>query len=95
MLFPAVTIVLAEVERMAAELNTDLKSGRAGATSLKAMHDALRGLRTELDIPADSPWGRQLAAVRTEISGRLKAVVDSMPGRVRRLLRPQRVMQAS
>jgi hypothetical protein len=86
---PAVTIVLAEVERMAAELNTDLKSGRAGATSLKAMHDALRGLRTELDIPADSPWGRQLAAVRTEISGRLKAVVDSMPGRVRRLLRPR------
>jgi hypothetical protein len=83
----AVTIVLAEVERTAAELKTDLKSGRAGAAALKSMHDALRGLRTELDIAADSPWGRQLAAIRTEISGRLKAVVDSMPGRVRRLLR--------
>lgn len=85
----AVTIVLAEVERMAAELKTDLTAGRAGAAALKTMHDALRGLRTELDIPAESLWGRQLAAIRTEISGRLKAVVDSMPGRVRRLLRPR------
>jgi hypothetical protein len=85
----AVTIVIAELERMAGELKTDLKAGRAGAASLKIMHDALRGLRTELDIPGDSPWGRQLATIRTEISGRLKAVVDSMPGRVRRLLRPR------
>jgi hypothetical protein len=86
---PAVTIVLAEVERLAGELKTELKSGRASAALLKTIHDALRGLRTELDIPADSPWGRQLAAIQTEISGRLKAVVDSMPARVRRLLRPR------
>jgi hypothetical protein len=86
---PAVTIVLAEVERMAAELNTDLKRGRAGTVPLKTVHDALRGLRTELDIPVDSRWGRELATIRSEISGRLKAVIDSMPGRVRRLLRPR------
>jgi hypothetical protein len=86
-----VTIVLAEIERMVSELKADLKSGRGVAVTalLKSIHDATRGLRTELDMPADSPWGKQLAAIRTEISHRLKAEIESMPGRVRRLLRPR------
>jgi hypothetical protein len=86
-----VTIVLAEIERMVSELKADLKSGRGVAVTalLKSIHDATRGLRTELDMPVDSPWGKQLAAIRTEISHRLKAEIESMPGRVRRLLRPR------
>jgi hypothetical protein len=59
------------------------------ASLLKCIHDAARGVRTELDLPADSPWGRQLAAMRSEISDLLKTEIESVPGRVRRLLRPR------
>jgi hypothetical protein len=85
----AVTIVLAEVERQVRELKADLSSGSGVAVIalLKNIHDAARGLRTELDLPQDSAWGRQLAAIRTEISNLLKSEIESMPGRVRRLLR--------
>ncbi len=86
----AVTIVMAEVERMIRELAADLKSGRGIAVSamLKEVHDAVRGLRTELDIAGDAALGRQLAAMRAEISKFLSAEVELVPGRVRRLLRP-------
>ena len=87
----AVTIVLAEIERMVVELKTDLKrGGGVPMTSLlKGIHDSARGVRTELDLPVDSPWGRQLAAIRADISTVLKAEIESAPGRVRRLLRPR------
>jgi hypothetical protein len=87
----AVTIVLAEIERMVGELKTDLKrGGGVPMTSLlKGIHDSARGVRTELDLPVDSPWGRQLAAIRADISTVLKAEIESAPGRVRRLLRPR------
>lgn len=85
----AVTIVLAETERMVAELKNDLKSGRgiAVAALLKDIHDAARGLRTELDLGVDTPWGQKLAHLRADISDLLKNEIESMPGRVRRLLR--------
>ena len=85
----AVTITLADVERMVGELKADLKRGAtvAGTSLIKGIHDAVRGLRTELDMTGDSPWGRQLAAIRAEISSLLKTEIESMPGRVRRLLR--------
>lgn len=88
---PAVTIVLAEVERLVGELKADLKSGRGVAVIalLKVIHDAARGLRTELELTVDSAWGRQLAAIRTEISSLLKSEIESAPGRLRRLLRPR------
>jgi hypothetical protein len=38
-------------------------------------------------LPIDSTWGRALAAQRTHISDLLKSEIESMPGRVRRLLR--------
>ena len=87
----AVAIVLAEIERMVGELQADLKRGSSVAVTslLKCIHDAARGLRTELDLAVDSPWGRQLAAVRAEISSMLKTEIESAPGRVRRLLRPR------
>ncbi len=93
----AVTIVLAEVERLVGELKADLKSGRgiAVVALLKVIHDAARGLRTELDLSIDGAWGRQLAAMRAEISNLLKSEIESMPGRVRRLLRPRPAKEIS
>ncbi len=84
----AVTIVLAEVGRLVGELRADLKSGRGVAVIalLKVIHDAARGLRTEMDLSVDTAWGRQLVAMRTEISNLLKSEIESVPGRVRRLL---------
>jgi hypothetical protein len=88
---PAVAHALAETERMVGELRDDLKRGAvtAGVAQLKAIHDAVRGLRSELDLAPDSAWGRQLAAIRTEVSGLLKTELESLPGRLRRLLRPR------
>jgi len=87
----AVSIVLAELERMVGELRNDLRSGRGVAVGalLKTIHDSARGLRTELDIPVDSTWGRALAAQRAQIADLLRSEIESMPGRVHRLLRPR------
>jgi|HubBroStandDraft_6_1064221.scaffolds.fasta_scaffold07653_4 hypothetical protein len=87
----AVNIVLAEVERLVRQLTSDLKRGQAAQVTalLKDIHDIARGLRTEMDLVADSPWARRLSAVRAEIAALLKIHVESMPGRVRRLLRPR------
>jgi hypothetical protein len=87
----AVTITLADIERMVGELKADLKGGRnlAVTSLLKCIHDAVRGARSELDLAVDSPWGRQLAAIRSEVSGALRMEIESTPGRVRRLLRPR------
>jgi hypothetical protein len=85
-----VDIVLIEIERKVAELTADLRSGRGVAVSalLKDVHDAVRGIRTEIDLSADTPWAAQLAAILTQISEALTAVIELIPGRVRRLLRP-------
>ena len=58
----SVTIVLSELERQVGELRDDLRSGRGVAVGalLKTIHDAARGLRTELNMPMDSSWGRAL-----------------------------------
>ena len=87
----AVQIVLEEVDRRVRELATDLKSGRGIAVSalLKEVHDALRGLRSEIDLPSESAWGKQLTALRADVSKVLTAEIELMPGRVRRLVRPR------
>ena len=85
----AVTIVLAELERMVGELRDDLHNGGGVAVGalLKTIHDSARGLRTELDLPVDSTWGRALAAQRAQIAHLLRAEIESTPARMRRLLR--------
>ncbi|MGZ5822197.1 MAG: hypothetical protein ACXWI1_12020, partial [Croceibacterium sp.] len=85
----AVQIVLEEVDRRVRELAADLKSGRGIAVSalLKEVHDAMRGLRSELDLPPESAWGRQLSTLRADVSRILTAEIELMPGRVRRLIR--------
>jgi hypothetical protein len=85
----AVTIVLSELESMVGELRAELKAGRPVASLLKAIHDAARGMRTELDLSDDSAWARQLAAIRSAVSNLLTVEMETTPGRVRRLLRPR------
>ena len=53
----------------------------------RLLHDGVRGLRTELDLRNDSAWGKQLTSIRAEISNALQSEIDSVPGRVRRILR--------
>ena len=73
----AVTITLDDVERMVEDLKTDLKHGAPAITSLlKCIHDAARGLRTELDLSGDSPWARQLAGIRSDISDLLRTEIE-------------------
>jgi hypothetical protein len=85
----AVTIALHDLSCLAASLRSDIKRGHFEnvAEQLKNLHDGVRGLRTELDLRNDSAWGRQLASIRADISNTLQSEIDSVPGRVRRILR--------
>ncbi len=85
----AVQIALEEVDRRVRELAADLKSGRgiAVAALLKEVHDSLRGLRSEINLSSESVWGKQLTALRADVSKVLTAEIELMPGRVRRLIR--------
>jgi hypothetical protein len=86
-----VSIVLAEMERMVGELRSNLQSGNgiADGVLLKTIHDSARALRTELELPIDSTWGRALGSLRAQTADLLRSQIESMPGRVRRLLRPR------
>ena len=85
----AVSMAISDLAGVASHLRADIKRGRFEDISnhLKTVHDGIRGLRTELDIRSDSVWGRQLASIRVEISSALKSEIESVSGRVRRLLR--------
>jgi hypothetical protein len=85
----AVSMALFDLAKVVIELRADVKRGQfsSGAHSLKTLHDGLRDLRTELDLRSDSQWGRQLSVLRIDVSNALKAEIESIPGRVRRLLR--------
>ena len=85
----AVSMAIHDLSRVSANLRADIKRGHFENVSdqLKTVHDGVRGLRTELDIRTDSAWGRQLASIRVDMSNGLQSEIDSVPGRVRRLLR--------
>jgi hypothetical protein len=85
----AVTIALHDLSYLAAILRTDIRRGHFDdvGEQIKALHDGLRGLRTELDLRNDSSWGRQLTAIRADISNSLQSEIETVPGRARRLLR--------
>jgi hypothetical protein len=85
----AVTIALYDLAALAAGLRTDIRRGHFAniAEHLKTLHDGVRGLRTELDLRTESTWGKQLTSIRAEISNALQSEIDSVPGRVRRILR--------
>ena len=86
---PAIDIVLGEAENMTAELRAEIKAGRPVASILKNIHDTARELRSEINLAFDSPWSRQLAAIRNDVSALLKSEIETTPGAVRRLLRPR------
>lgn len=85
----AVTMAIHDLAQLTADLHDELKRGHYTnvAEKLKLIHDGVRGLRTELDLRSDSTWGKRLAAIRVDISNALKSEIESVPGRVRRLLR--------
>jgi hypothetical protein len=85
----AVTMALHDLSCLAASLRVDIRRGHFDnvAEHLKILHDGVRGLRTELDLRNDSAWGKQLASIRADTSDALQSEIDSVPGRVRRLLR--------
>ena len=85
----AVSIALHDLSYLAACLRTDIRRGHFDYVGemLKTLHDGVRGLRTELDLRNDSAWGRQLTSIRADISNSLQSEIDSVPGRVRRILR--------
>jgi hypothetical protein len=85
----AISMSLLNLARLVNDLRNDIKRGHfdKSAHHLKPLHDGLRDLRTELDIRPDSQWSRQLVAIRTDVSNALKSEIESVPGRVRRLLR--------
>ena len=83
-----VNIAISQIKLAVGGLRSEVRHGHFenSAKLLKTVHDALRGLRTELDIRNESAWGKQLAAIRVEISGLLGSEIEMVPGRVRRLL---------
>jgi hypothetical protein len=85
----AVTMALHDLSCLGAVLRMDIKRSRFEdvGEKLKALHDGVRGLRTELDLRNDSTWGKQLTSIRADISNALQSEIDSVPGRVRRILR--------
>jgi hypothetical protein len=87
----AITLVLDDVELQAAQLREALdgRDVERAVALLKEIHDAARGLRTELDLSGDQPWRRQLAAVRADVSAAIEGRLVTAPGRVHRLLRPR------
>jgi hypothetical protein len=85
----AVTVALSDLSHLAAVLRKDIRRSQFAnvADSLKILHDGVRGLRTELDLRDGSRWGKQLTSIRADISNALQSEIDSVPGRVRRILR--------
>jgi len=92
----AVDVVLGDLGRTITNLHDALKAADSDEVDrlLKEFHDAARALHTEIDLPADADWGRQLAAVRAEVAGLLEGEIDNLPGQVRRLLRPRNGREA-
>ena len=93
----AVSIVLGEMERVVGKLRDNVKRGRFTAIGelLKDIHDAARTLRTEMDLSGDSPWARQLTTIRSGVSNLLKSEIETVSGRMRRLLRPRKANEIS
>lgn len=85
----AVSLALHDLYCMSARLRMDIRRGQLAnvGDNLKSLHEGVRGLRTELDLRNDSSWGKQLASIRADISNTLQSEIDSVPGRVRRILR--------
>lgn len=85
----AMTIVLADLRCMNEELRSAFQTGRlpAAVSLVRAIQDAVRALRVEVDFSADCALNRDLGRLRAEASDLLAAEIKNTPGLVRRLLR--------
>ena len=87
----AVDVVLGDLDRIVTNLREAMKtadSDEAGRL-LKDFHDAARALHSEIDLPPDSAWGKQLANARADAADLLEREMRDLPAQVRRLLRPR------
>lgn len=85
----AVKVVIAEIERLARALDDDFRRGEmdGAAAKLKDLHDALRGVRAEMSLPSNAPWSRQIANIRAAVANAFGPELETIPGRVRRVIR--------
>ncbi|NVO14484.1 MAG: hypothetical protein HXX10_10645 [Rhodoplanes sp.] len=85
----AVTIVLGDIERTVRDLVRDFRRGQMtrAVERLKEVHEAVRGLRSEINMVSGSGPARQLAAVRAGVADAFKSELETIPGRVRRIIR--------
>lgn len=85
----ALAMVLADTERTVRELVHHFRRGQMGRAieSLKDVHEAVRGLRSEVNMVSGTGPARQLAAIRAGVADALKSDLDTIPGRVRRIIR--------
>src|SRR4051794_19657958 len=86
-----IDVVLGDLDRIVTNLREAVKTADSDEVSelLKDFHDAARALHTEIDLPAESTWGRQLASARAEAADLLEGEMRDLPAQVRRLLRPR------
>jgi hypothetical protein len=93
----AVDVVIAEMNRAITALRNEVEAGRMAQAGplVKEVHDSARALHTEIDLSGDLPWGRALGAARSEVAELLQGEIETIPGRVRRLLRLRRGEEAS
>src|ERR1043166_8144782 len=93
----ALDLVIAEIERAIAAMRAALGAGHSAEVSplIKDVHAAARALHTELDLSGDLPWARKLGAARADAAALLQKEIETIPERVRRLLRPRTAQEAS
>ncbi|MEJ0076032.1 MAG: hypothetical protein WDO17_11395 [Alphaproteobacteria bacterium] len=93
----AVDVVLGDLDCIVTPLREALKTAAGDEVGrlLKDFHDAARALHTEIDLPAASAWGKQLASARAEAASLLEGEMRDLPAQVRRLLRPRNGREAA
>ena len=76
----AVDVVLGDFDRIITNLRDALKAADSDEVGrlLKDFHDAARALHTEIELPADSTWGRQLASARADVASLLEGEIDNL-----------------
>lgn len=87
----AVDLVICDLERAAIRARAALREYRFAALgrAVKEFHDGARSLRTDMNLVSEGPWQRRVAKLRSELAADLTAELESLPGQVRRLLRPR------
>jgi hypothetical protein len=84
---PAARVYLDVADQL--ERESALRSGTLERDEALTLIERIVELHTEIELPPDSTWGRQLAAARAEVASLLEGEIGNLAGQVRRLLRPR------